>query len=105
MELVSRTEQRLGTAFEIRISKQDQELVSPCFDELARIEAAYSRFRDDSELSRLNRNLGKWQATTEEMIYLISAALEFQKKTEGYFDVTLKSVLDSWGYDRDYSFK
>lgn len=39
------------------------------------------------------------------MIWLISKAIEFKEKTEGNFDITVKSILDDLGYDKEYSFK
>lgn len=105
MELVSKTEKHLGTMIEIKLPMENSNLFSICFDELHKIEKKYSRFLDDSELCALNGNIGSWQDISDEMMYLLLKAEEFKTKTGGNFDITLKSVLDSMGYDKDYSFK
>ncbi|MBI5227806.1 FAD:protein FMN transferase [Candidatus Micrarchaeota archaeon] len=103
--IVAQREQMLGTTIEIKVLEQNAHLFPFCFEELRRIEKTYSRFLDNSELSRLNRNLGLWQEVSDEFIYLLASALEFYKKTDGNFDISLKSVLDNIGYDKEYSFK
>ncbi len=105
MEIASRTEALLGTNIEIKLPVQDASLFSQCFIEIKRIEQLYSRFLVDSQLSRLNQNLGVWLDISSEFVLLLTTAQEFNKKTNGNFDITLKSVLDNLGYDREYSFK
>jgi FAD:protein FMN transferase len=105
MELVSKSKEALGSVIEIKLPKAHSSLFPFCFSEVQRIESAYSRFKPDSELSNLNQKLGVWQLASEELIYLITRAEEFSKKTQGNFDITLKSTLDSLGYDETYSFK
>ncbi|MEM2131141.1 MAG: FAD:protein FMN transferase [Candidatus Woesearchaeota archaeon] len=75
------------------------------FNEFTRIEKKFSRFLDDSELSKANLNLKKWQSASDELIFLLNYALKLHKNTYGYFDITLKSTLDKLGYDKNYSFK
>ncbi len=105
MELVAKSISALGTSIEIKLPIANSALFPLCFGEISRIEDQFSRFKDSSELSKLNRNLGKWQTASEEMLYLLSKALDFFSKTDGNFDITLKSALDNLGYDKDYSFK
>lgn len=105
MEIISKTEQLLGTAVEVKLPKQHSHLFPICFSEMKRIESAYSRFLPSSDLSSLNSNLGKWQEASGEFLHLLVRAEEFRQKTEGNFDIALKSALDALGYDEDYSFK
>jgi thiamine biosynthesis lipoprotein len=105
METVARTEELLGSAIEIKLPRQHSSFFPICFEEMKRIEDAYSRFLPDSKLSKLNKTLGTWQHVSEEFIFLLSKAEEFKAKTGGNFDITLKSALDAMGYDKDYSFK
>ena len=101
---VSRTEEMLGTVIEIKVPENFSHVFSECFGEIKRIENAYSRFLGNSELSKLNSTLGKWQHISDEFIFLLEQAKHFNKLTNGNFDITLKSVLDRLGYDKDYSF-
>lgn len=95
----------LGSKIEITLPACHSFLFPACFDELARIEQAYSRFITTSELSALNSNLGKWQDASEEMVFLLRQGELFREQTEGNFDLTIKSALDKLGYDKDYSFR
>ena len=105
MEIASRSEKLLGTIIEIKLPKQHSQLFPKCFEELSRIEKTYSRFLDDSELSKLNCKLGVWQSAPQEFIFLLLRAQKFKEKSNGNFDITLKATLDSMGYDKNYSFK
>ncbi len=105
MEIAAEAKQVLGTLVEIKLPSRHSSFFPLCFSELSRIERAYSRFLPDSELSRLNRNLGTWQDASEELLLLVEKAEGFRKSTGGHFDITLKSRLDELGYDSQYSFK
>ena len=104
-ELVSKSEKVLGTLVEIKLLSKHQGLFAHCFSELHRIEQAYSRFLDTSQLSILNSNLGTLQNASQEMIWLLAKAQEIKSKTEGNFDIGLKQALENLGYDKQYSFK
>ncbi|MBI5222990.1 FAD:protein FMN transferase [Candidatus Micrarchaeota archaeon] len=105
MEIVAQKEELLGTSIEIKLAKQHSHLFSLCFDEIKRIEAAYSRFIDNSELSKLNKRLGEWTFVSDEFYMLIRRGEEFRRKTDGNFDITVKAILDDLGYDQQYSFR
>ncbi len=104
MELATRSQERLGTLVEIKVSGEHEGLLPECFEIIGAVERAYSRFLDSSELSILNKHVGEWQPATKEMLSLLATAEEFRNATDGNFDVTLKSVLDNLGYDKNYSF-
>ena len=95
----------LGSLIEVKVPDTFSFVFDSCFSELDRIDKKYSRFRDDSLLSKINQNLGKYVEVDDEFIFLLDRSLEFWYKTEGNFDISLKSALDNIGYDKDYSFK
>jgi FAD:protein FMN transferase len=68
--------------------------------EVLRLEALLSRFRPDSELSRLNRD-GRIQAGPE-LLELVQLALEARDSTGGRFDPTVLPALLAAGYDRSF---
>ena len=103
--MVSRSQEALGSLVQLKLPKGRESLFSPCFAELERIEAAYSRFRPDSELSRLNRRLGEWQPASDELLAIVARAEEFRSLTAGHFDIALKEALEELGYDENYSFQ
>jgi thiamine biosynthesis lipoprotein len=79
--------------------------VALAFAEADRIEQTYSRFLEGNELSRLNARVGQWTAVSEEFYKLIEFGERVKQKTGGAFDLTVKTILEGWGYDANYSLK
>jgi thiamine biosynthesis lipoprotein len=68
--------------------------------EFERLEAIFSRFRPESELSRLNRD-GRVDASLD-MVRVVSLALAGRERTRGLFDPTVHDALVAAGYDRSF---
>jgi FAD:protein FMN transferase len=68
----------------------------------AREERRFSRFRDDSELSRVNLAAGRWTSVSPPFEALIGVALMQAKRTDGLFDPTVLHAMVAAGYDRDF---
>jgi thiamine biosynthesis lipoprotein len=71
--------------------------------ELAAIDAACSRFRPDSELTRVNRAAGRVVAVGPLLAEAIATALRVAAATDGLVDPTVGRALVLAGYDRDYA--
>ena len=71
--------------------------------ELAAVDLACSRFRPDSELSRLNAAGGAVTAVSELFADLVAAALRAARLTDGDVDPTCGQALAEIGYDRDFA--
>jgi len=71
--------------------------------ELAAVDLACSRFRADSELSRLNGAHGERTTVSDLFATLIAEALRAAELTDGDVDPTCGQALISAGYDRDFS--
>jgi FAD:protein FMN transferase len=71
--------------------------------ELAAVDLACSRFRPDSELSRLNAAGGADTAVSELFADLLAAALLAAALTDGDVDPTCGQALEDIGYDRDFA--
>jgi FAD:protein FMN transferase len=71
--------------------------------ELAAVDRACSRFRPDSELSRLNAADGAVTSVSELFAELIETALRAARLTNGDVDPTCGLVLEEIGYDRDFA--
>lgn len=94
----------LGTVVKVVIEGAGaKEALDSTFVECERIEGAFSRFLEGNELARLNGSLGEWVEVSEELFGLIEWGERLKRETEGAFDITVKSVLESWGYDKSYS--
>jgi FAD:protein FMN transferase len=70
--------------------------------ELDAIDLACSRFRNDSELTRVNHSDGRPVAVSELLIDAIELALEGVRLTDGAVDPTIGRALELAGYDRDW---
>ncbi|MFI4991050.1 MAG: FAD:protein FMN transferase [Solirubrobacterales bacterium] len=70
--------------------------------ELAAIDRTCSRFRPDSELSRLNDRPGRPILLSPLLLQALSLALDAARMTGGDVDPTLGRALELAGYDRDW---
>jgi thiamine biosynthesis lipoprotein ApbE len=70
--------------------------------QLAAVDEACSRFRPDSELSRLNASNGALTHISELFTELIAEALRAAELTDGDVDPTCGQALVAAGYDRDF---
>lgn len=66
------------------------------------LEACWSRFRAESELSRLNRSAGHPVRASAHLLHAVTAAVEGWRSTGGRFDPTVLPALVAAGYDRDF---
>jgi thiamine biosynthesis lipoprotein len=71
-------------------------------NDLARIDHACSRFRSDSELSRVNSAGGRAVRVNGLLIDALEVALRAARLTEGDVDPALGAALELAGYDRDW---
>ena len=67
---------------------------------LEQVDASMSTWRDDSELSRLNRrdDQSNWTSVSDPLYEVLSKALEVSRLTGGAFDVTIGPVVNLWGF-------
>ena len=66
-------------------------------------EQSLSRFRDDSELSALNRSAGGRAFAASELLFtVVATALDAARATGGLFDPSLLEDIVRVGYDRSF---
>jgi len=70
--------------------------------EIERFDEACSRFREDSELSRVNARAGRPVEVGEVLLDAIELALRGARLTDGSLDPTVGLALEQAGYDRDW---
>jgi thiamine biosynthesis lipoprotein len=61
-------------------------------------EQALSRFRTDSELSKLNAHSGEWVAVSDLLWDVLALAIRMAAMTDGRFDPTMLNALEQCGY-------
>jgi thiamine biosynthesis lipoprotein len=72
-------------------------------DVFVRYDVMFSRFRADSELSRVNARAGRWTEVSRPFADLTAFALAGAAETGGLFDPTVLDALMAAGYDRDWA--
>ena len=70
--------------------------------EISACDRACSRFRDDSDLSRLNAAGGRLVDVSSRLLDELAAAMRAAHLTDGVVDPTVGRALVSLGYDRDF---
>jgi thiamine biosynthesis lipoprotein len=94
----------LGTTAGLVVTDADAlvEARSILVEELDAIDRACSRFRPDSEISRLNRAGGRTTRAGDLFLEAIEVALRAARVTEGDVDPTVGPAMRAIGYDRDF---
>ena len=94
----------MGTTFNITLVAPPADadldaLREQVYKTLENIEDIASTYREDSELSRFNRNPSiDWIDVTHEFCDMVDAAIAVNKATHGAFDVTVGPLVNLWGF-------
>jgi FAD:protein FMN transferase len=70
--------------------------------QVAAVDLACSRFRPDSDISRVNAAAGRWVSVGEPFIQALEVALGVAGVTDGIVDPTIGRALLRLGYDCDF---
>src|SRR5262249_931730 len=97
----------MGTTFSIYLYGQDDgdagTLFQAAFEEIERLEETLSNYRCSSEISRINRLASRSAVTTDpEVFTLLQKSLEFSRRSDGAFDVTVGQLMRAWGFFRGH---
>lgn len=66
---------------------------------LQAIDRQMSTYREDSELSRFNASRsGKWFPVSRDLATVLATATTISRRSGGAFDVTVKPLVDLWGF-------
>lgn len=108
MPIIDESRQLLGTNVRIKLVMDEflaaaRNSVDAAFDECERIEKQFSRFIGENQLAALNARVGQWVEVSEELYALLEKGEEVKRSTNGAFDLSVKSILEGWGYDAGYS--
>lgn len=98
------TQSIMGTQVRVEVYVRDQnidahDLMAQVMSEMHRIDHAFSPFKQDSELSRLNAlaSLG-WVVVSDEMLDLLAKSAQISQLSSGAFDITYASVGRYYDY-------
>ncbi len=94
----------MATTFEIILpfgTPHVHEAAGAALDEIDRLEAQLTVYRDNSEMSRLNQLAGFTAVRVEEGLFdLLDEAKTIYCETEGAYDVSAGSLIKAWGFFR-----
>ena len=97
-----RTFRAMGTEIELLVEAEGaDDALAAAESEFHRLEALLSRFRDDSELSQLNRD-GSIDAGPD-LLRVVELALAARERTGGRFDPTVHDAVAAAGYNRTFT--
>ena len=94
---------QIGTNVDVVVSNSPIEpAVQAVRSTIDSADSALSRFRDDSELSLVNRSPGRRLRVSPMLAHAVDVAIAAAIRTEGMVDLTLGSAVKLIGYDRDF---
>jgi FAD:protein FMN transferase len=105
-QVYKRTCKLMGNMFSFSIVHEDEGWASHCVDlavnEIMRIEALLTTFKDDSQTNQINLAAGVHPVQVDkEVIDLISRSIKISELTQGAFDITYGSIDKTlWNFDQ-----
>ncbi len=104
--MLRRAFRAMGSEIELLLDADPGEQAERALDrgeaDFERLEQVMSRFRNDSELSRLNR-AGRISSASPDFVRVVALALAGREATGGRFDPTVHDALVAAGYDRTFA--
>lgn len=92
---ITKTDYALDTVIKISAQgKNAKNAVTEAFEFIKTSENYLSAYKDDSEVSKINKS--KAYEGNGDVLRIISDAYIYSEKTGGYFDITIKPVVDLW---------
>lgn len=91
----------MGTMFDIVVYHPSQvdgaRAAERAMREIERLDRVLSHYKDDSDLSRVNREAGRGFVTVDPSLYdIVSQSIEWSRRTGGTFDITIAPLLRTW---------
>ena len=94
----------MGSYFEVRVpagSPGALDLAGRSLDEVERLEARLTVYRDDSEVARLNATAHLGPVVVEpDLFQLLRDAVTLSQETGGAFDMAAGALSNAWGFTR-----
>jgi thiamine biosynthesis lipoprotein len=102
-EWISRSESIMGTRCSVELWSDDrakgEAAITSVFDDMKRIDRLMSTWKEDTEISLVNREASRHPVkVSEELFRLLQVSVEYSELTQGAFDITYASV----GYLYDF---
>ena len=86
-ELITRTKFIMGTYISIKLPQDKQNLFKPAFQIFKDLDNKLSIYKENSEISELNR--AKKKELSKDSLVIIKKSIQISKETKGFFDITI----------------
>ena len=91
----------MGTMFDIVVYHPSQadgaRAAERAMREIERLDRVLSHFKDDSDLSRLNREASRGFVAVDASLYdIVEQSIAWSRRTGGTFDITIAPLLRTW---------
>jgi len=105
MKTVAVARQAMATRFEIVLHGEDEvslrAAAEEALSEIERLEAQFSLYRPDSEISCINARAAAGPVKVEPGLFrLLQQAQRLSRETDGAFDITIAPLMRCWGFMR-----
>lgn len=88
------------TCYEKNVQQADK-AIDAAFGEIERLEKLFSKFDENSEVSKINKNAGIQNVEAgHEVLRLIQDSIYYSEISEGNFDITIGPLMEIWGFVR-----
>ncbi|RMA96089.1 FAD:protein FMN transferase [Hydrogenothermus marinus] len=92
---IERTKYLMGTYVSINLPKENKYLFKPSFNIIKQVDLKFSKYNPKSYLYKLNKH--KKAKIDKEFLKLLNISLQINKKTYGYFDISLGNLTKKYG--------
>jgi len=105
VSLVKETRTLMDTFCEISCYNSDKDkaiaAIDTAFKEMERIERVFSKFDENSEVSKINKLAGLEKVSvSKEVFSLTEKSVYYSRISEGAFDITVAPLMEIWGFVR-----
>jgi len=93
----------MGSTYSVILYGEDRNKLEAAseaaFDEARRIDLLLSNYKPESEWSKVNREAGEHPVqVSKELFDLLTACINYSRKSEGTFDITVGPLMKVWGF-------
>ena len=106
VKLIKQTRMMMGTFAEVSIYSHDEKTagkaIEGALDEMERMDRIMSNYKNDSELSKVNKKAAKSPVPCNtELLDVIEQSQYYSELSGGAFDITVSPIVALWGFFRE----
>lgn len=88
----------MGTFLIVSIDRNHKDVISKINEKIIEIEDKFSRFKENSFTSKINKNKGEWIQVDDEFIYVLEKSIYFNKISNNAFNPLVGDIVNEWGF-------